>query len=66
MDTTSAPQIIEHIHQPLDFTPFDCRWIPNSAKLVAIGQVTKNGISFFFSFQKQLALCEYMNLTKVN
>lgn len=37
MDTTDAPQIIEHIHQPLNFTPYDTRWIPFSARFVALG-----------------------------
>jgi WD repeat-containing protein 92 len=41
MDTTSAPQIIEHIHQPLLFTPFDVKWLKNSAKLVVVGQYPK-------------------------
>jgi len=37
MDTTSAPQIIEHIHQSVDFTPTDSKWIPNSAKFLVSG-----------------------------
>ena len=37
MDTTNAPQIIEHIHKSLAFTPYDTKWIPCSAKLVALG-----------------------------
>jgi WD repeat-containing protein 92 len=37
MDTTDAPQIIEHIHQSVPFTPYDTRWIPFSARFVALG-----------------------------
>lgn len=37
MDTTDAPQIIEHIHRNLTFTPYDTKWIPFSARFVALG-----------------------------
>lgn len=37
MDTTDAPQIIEHIHKPINFTPYDTRWVPFSARFVAMG-----------------------------
>eukprot|EP01036_Dinobryon_divergens_P034630 gene34630-44768_t len=37
MDTTDAPQIIEHIHKGLNFTPYDTRWIPFSARFVCMG-----------------------------
>jgi len=37
MDTTDAPQIIEHIHKSISFTPYDTRWIPCSARFVAMG-----------------------------
>jgi WD40 repeat protein len=37
MDTTDAPQIIEHIHKPITFTPYDTRWVPFSARFVAMG-----------------------------
>ena len=37
MDTTDAPQIIEHIHQNVDFTPYETRWVPCSARMVALG-----------------------------
>ena len=39
MDSTAAPQLIEHILQPLTFTPFDVKWLPKSAKLAVLGQV---------------------------
>ena len=31
------PKIIEHVHKPLDFTLFDARWIPCSARFVVLG-----------------------------
>lgn len=37
MDTTDAPQMIEHIHKSLTFTPYDTRWIPCSARFVVMG-----------------------------
>jgi hypothetical protein len=37
MDTTDAPQIIEHVNMPLMFTPYDVRWVPSSARLVVMG-----------------------------
>jgi WD40 repeat protein len=37
MDTTAAPQIIEHINKSINFTPYDTRWIPFSAKFVGMG-----------------------------
>ena len=41
MDTTSAPQIIEHQSMGLDFTPYDTKWIPGTAKFVLGGQTMK-------------------------
>ena len=38
MDTTDAPQILEHASQTLGCTPFDCKWIPASARFVLFGQ----------------------------
>ena len=38
MDTTEAPQILEHVGKSLTFTPFDCKWIPSSARFVLFGQ----------------------------
>jgi WD repeat-containing protein 92 len=37
MDTTDAPQIIEHIHKPINFTAYDTKWVPCSARFVALG-----------------------------
>lgn len=41
MDTTNAPQILEHASASLQFTPFDCKWIPSSARFVILGQSPK-------------------------
>ena len=38
MDTTNAPQIIEHAQKSLTFTPFDVKWVPSSARLVLLGE----------------------------
>eukprot|EP00916_Digyalum_oweni_P018026 GHVL01030148.1.p1 GENE.GHVL01030148.1~~GHVL01030148.1.p1 ORF type:complete len:270 (-),score=51.34 GHVL01030148.1:42-851(-) len=38
MNTTSAPQIILHIQQNLDFTPFESRWAPDGAIFAVAGQ----------------------------
>ncbi|GLE02377.1 hypothetical protein PINS_up011215 [Pythium insidiosum] len=37
MDTTEAPQLIEHINKSVSFTPNDTKWIPCSARFVAMG-----------------------------
>ena len=37
MDTTEAPQIIEHVAKSLTCTPFDVKWIPSSARFVLFG-----------------------------
>lgn len=41
MDTTNAPQIIEHLNLSLTMTPFDVKWIPGSAKFILCGQAPK-------------------------
>jgi len=37
MDTTDAPQLIEHIHKSVSFTPYDVKWVPSSSRFVAMG-----------------------------
>jgi len=37
MDSKDAPQIIEHLSLSVNFTPYDTKWIPCSAKFVAMG-----------------------------
>jgi hypothetical protein len=41
IDTTEAPQIIEHMHKSLNFTPYDTKWVPCSARLVCLGITPK-------------------------
>ena len=41
MDSTDAPQIIEHINKNLNFTPSETKWIPFSARFVAGGITPK-------------------------
>ena len=36
MDSTEAPQIIEHIHKSVPWTPYDVKWVPFSARFVAM------------------------------
>ncbi len=31
------PQIIGHIHKSLNYTLFDCKWLPVSTKFVVVG-----------------------------
>jgi len=31
------PQIIAHVQKSMNFTLFDCRWVPCSAKFVVLG-----------------------------
>jgi WD40 repeat protein len=37
MDTTDAPQIIEHVHHSVNYTPYETRWVPSSARFVSLG-----------------------------
>ena len=37
MDTTDAPQIIEHISHSLNYTPYETRWVPSSSRVVVTG-----------------------------
>jgi WD repeat-containing protein 92 len=39
MDTTDAPQIIEHVHKSLDYTTYVTKWVPCSARLL-VGGIT--------------------------
>lgn len=41
MGEMDKPKIIEHVHKPLDFTLFDARWIPCSAKFVVLGNYAR-------------------------
>lgn len=56
MDTTDAPQLIEHVSRSLSFTPNDARWVPCSARFVATGIYPKatGAISVFGLSQGEL------------
>jgi WD40 repeat protein len=41
METTDAPQIIEHVKKSLTYTPYSTLWIPSSARFVVLGQNPK-------------------------
>lgn len=41
MNSTSAPQFIEHISHSVTYTPFDFKWIPCSARFSVIGQTPR-------------------------
>eukprot|EP00762_Andalucia_godoyi_P001861 ANDGO_06097.mRNA.1 WD repeat-containing protein 92 homolog len=38
---TEKPQILEHINKSIAWTVFDTRWIPSSARFVALGQYAR-------------------------
>merc|ERR1719502_415316 len=53
MDTTSAPQIIEHIHKSLNYTPYETLWVPCSARFCSLGISTKaKGILQIYELSK--------------
>lgn len=37
MEALSKPQIITHIEKSLNYTVFDVKWLPSSAKIVSLG-----------------------------
>mmetsp|Transcript_5286 Transcript_5286/g.10103 ORF Transcript_5286/g.10103 Transcript_5286/m.10103 type:complete len:358 (-) Transcript_5286:33-1106(-) len=37
MDGSANPQIIEHISHSVDYSPFDVKWVPSSARFVSLG-----------------------------
>ncbi|CAM9883692.1 dynein axonemal assembly factor 10 [Lampetra fluviatilis] len=41
MATLDKPQIIVHVQKSLNFTLFDCRWVPCSARLVCLGSTAR-------------------------
>ena len=42
MDLLQKPQIITHIEQNLNYTLFDVKWIPSSAKMVVMGSLPRD------------------------
>jgi len=41
IDSTDAPQIIEHLSKSLTFTPYSVKWVPSSARFVVMGLYPK-------------------------
>lgn len=41
MDTTDAPQLIEHINHGVNYTAYETRWVPSSARLAVMGLQAK-------------------------
>ena len=37
MDALQKPQIITHVEKSLNYTVFDVKWLPSSAKVVVLG-----------------------------
>ena len=67
MVDTTKPRIIEHIHKSITWTVYDTKWIPVSARFVALGCSPSNTgvleiyglkkgkvIKFLFSINKSL------------
>jgi hypothetical protein len=52
MDTTDAPQILDHASISLAFTPFDTKWIPSSARFCLFGQTpSAKGVFNIYSME---------------
>lgn len=41
MSAFEKPQIIAHIQKGLNYTVFDCKWVPCSAKFVTMGNFAR-------------------------
>ena len=53
MDTKDRPQIIEHVSKSINYTPFESRWIPCSAKFVTVGSSAKGqGVFNIYELEK--------------
>ncbi len=37
VDTTDAPQLVEHVNTAANCTPYDVKWVPSSARFVVAG-----------------------------
>ena len=42
MESLDKPQIITHVEKSLNFTVFDVKWVPSSAKLAVLGSHPKD------------------------
>lgn len=41
MSAFEKPQIISHVQKSLNYTVFDCKWVPCSAKFVTLGNFAR-------------------------
>ena len=41
LSSTEAPQIIEHVHKSLNYTPYETLWVPCSARFISCGITTR-------------------------
>lgn len=41
MSAFDKPQIISHVQKSLNYTVFDCKWVPCSAKFVTLGNFAR-------------------------
>lgn len=60
MDTTDAPQIIEHINKSVPYTPYDTRWVPSSCRFVSFG-IRPNAKGAILTFQLSNGQFETLN-----
>lgn len=63
MDTTDAPQIIEHINKSIGYTPYDVKWVPCSNRLVSMGIMpnSKGALQVYALNKGELELVNDMN-----
>lgn len=53
MTTFEKPQIIVHIQKGLNYTVFDCKWVPCSAKFVTMGNFARGtGVIQVYEIQR--------------
>ena len=53
MSAFEKPQIISHIQKSLNYTVFDCKWMPCSAKFVTMGNFARGtGVIQLYEIQQ--------------
>lgn len=53
MSAFEKPQIIVHIQKGLNYTVFDCKWVPCSAKFVTMGNFARGtGVIQVYEIQR--------------
>lgn len=38
MDTTEAPQLIEHLSRSIPYTPYEVKWLPHTSRFLLCGE----------------------------